>query len=162
MRFSAGVVAAIAGPIAAMAFVQPSVRSRASLGQAFLSNSGLRTEQQQLQKSKALTQLQMAFELKEGQVSNMFEGPAPLVKERDACGVGFIANTSTGGEILFVCLYLCFYLSVYICVHRLKRIIFHLLNIFITHYYFKLFLFFLQINVSKMSLEPTKYSKKLL
>lgn len=98
MRFSAGVVAAIAGPIAAMAFVQPSVRSKASLGQAFLWNSGFRTEQQQQQKSKALTQLQMAFELKEGQVSNMFEGPAPLVKERDACGVGFIANTSSGGE----------------------------------------------------------------
>ena len=28
----------------------------------------------------------------------MFEGPTPLVKERDACGVGFIANTSEGGE----------------------------------------------------------------
>ena len=25
--------------------------------------------------------------------SNMFDGPTPLVKERDACGVGFIANT---------------------------------------------------------------------
>ena len=30
--------------------------------------------------------------------SNMFDGPTPLVKERDACGVGFIANTQTGGE----------------------------------------------------------------
>jgi glutamate synthase domain-containing protein 1 len=28
----------------------------------------------------------------------MFEGPAPLVKERDACGVGFIANTQSGGK----------------------------------------------------------------
>ena len=26
----------------------------------------------------------------------MFEGPTPLVKERDACGVGFVANTSSG------------------------------------------------------------------
>merc|ERR1719401_1852391 len=26
----------------------------------------------------------------------MFEGPRPLVKERDACGVGFIANTKSG------------------------------------------------------------------
>jgi hypothetical protein len=99
MRFSAGVVAAIASPFATMAFVQPSVRSKASLGQAFLWNSELRTDHHQQQKSKALTQLQMAFDLEEGQVSNMFEGPAPLVKERDACGVGFIANTSTGGKI---------------------------------------------------------------
>lgn len=39
-----------------------------------------------------------AFHLKEGETSNMFEGPAPLVKERDACGVGFIANTKSGDE----------------------------------------------------------------
>ena len=41
----------------------------------------------------------MAFDLKDGQVSNMFDGPLPLLKERDACGVGFIANTQSGGEI---------------------------------------------------------------
>lgn len=46
------------------------------------------------------TALSMAFPLKEGEVSNMFQGPRPLVKERDACGVGFIANTSSGGESL--------------------------------------------------------------
>ncbi|KAL7508201.1 hypothetical protein ACHAXN_005280 [Cyclotella atomus] len=45
----------------------------------------------------ALTTMQ-AFQLAEGETSNMFDGPAPLVKERDACGVGFIANTSEGGE----------------------------------------------------------------
>ena len=39
-----------------------------------------------------------AFHLKEGETRNMFEGPRPLVKERDACGVGFIANTKSGGE----------------------------------------------------------------
>ena len=44
-----------------------------------------------------LTTLQ-AFQLAPGQETNMFEGPTPLVKERDACGVGFIANTSEGGE----------------------------------------------------------------
>lgn len=44
-----------------------------------------------------VTSLQ-AFKLKEGETHNMFEGPAPLVKERDACGVGFIANTKSGGE----------------------------------------------------------------
>ena len=39
-----------------------------------------------------------AFQLKDGETHNMFEGPTPLVKERDACGVGFIANTNSGGE----------------------------------------------------------------
>lgn len=30
--------------------------------------------------------------------SNMFDGPLALVKERDACGVGFVANTKSGEE----------------------------------------------------------------
>merc|ERR1712176_1752180 len=30
--------------------------------------------------------------------SNMFDGMTPLVKERDACGVGFVANPSTKEE----------------------------------------------------------------
>jgi len=48
------------------------------------------------------TALSMAFDLEEGETSNMFEGPAPLVKERDACGVGFIANTrlEDGNKVL--------------------------------------------------------------
>ena len=97
MKFSAGVLAAIAAPMAAMAFMQPSVTSKGVIRQAFDLNS--RLSQEQFQRSKAMTELQMAFNLKEGEVSNMFEGPAPLVKERDACGVGFISNTSSGGKI---------------------------------------------------------------
>lgn len=46
--------------------------------------------------STTSTRLQMAFDT--SKPSNMFDGPAPLVKERDACGVGFIANTRSGGE----------------------------------------------------------------
>ena len=42
------------------------------------------------------TNLNMAFKLEEGQESNMFDGPMALTKERDACGVGFIANTKAG------------------------------------------------------------------
>jgi len=38
----------------------------------------------------------MAFDLEEGETSNMFDGPGPLVKERDACGVGFVVNTKAG------------------------------------------------------------------
>jgi glutamate synthase (ferredoxin) len=40
--------------------------------------------------------LHMAFD--STQPSNMFDGPLALVKERDACGVGFIANTRSGDE----------------------------------------------------------------
>lgn len=47
------------------------------------------------QNTDQATPLQMAFDKTEP--SNMFEGPLPLVKERDACGVGFIANTKAGG-----------------------------------------------------------------
>jgi len=42
--------------------------------------------------------LSMAFDLSDSQMSNMFDGPLPLTKERDACGVGFIANTQSGGK----------------------------------------------------------------
>jgi hypothetical protein len=41
------------------------------------------------------TQLDMAFVT--DQPSNMFEGPLSLTRERDACGVGFIVNTRSGG-----------------------------------------------------------------
>jgi len=42
------------------------------------------------------TQLKMAFDTT--QETNMFDGPMALVKERDACGVGFIANANTKEE----------------------------------------------------------------
>ena len=43
----------------------------------------------------------MAFEEPEGG-SNIFDGPMALTKERDACGIGFVANTKLGGTIFFV------------------------------------------------------------
>jgi hypothetical protein len=43
------------------------------------------------------TDLSMAFDLKDVKDTNMFDGPLALAKERDACGVGFIANTRSGG-----------------------------------------------------------------
>lgn len=99
MKFSSiAVVAAIAAP--ALAFINVDVSRRTN--KAMVSQQ---LDQQQLsmlaqldaENKKSLMTLN-AFPLKEGQVSNMFEGPTPLVKERDACGVGFIANTSTGGK----------------------------------------------------------------
>jgi len=94
MRFSTGVVAALVAPMA-LAFVQPSLTQKrvAFSTSAFDDSTRFSTEQK-----KAMTELQMAFDLNDGQVSNMFDGPTPLVKERDACGVGFIANTKSGGE----------------------------------------------------------------
>ena len=99
MKFSANVVAAIVAPMAAMAFMQPTLRTKVSTASAFNINSRIINEELSAQ-SKSMTELKMAFDLEDGQVSNMFEGPAPLVKERDACGVGFIANTQSGGKIL--------------------------------------------------------------
>lgn len=48
--------------------------------------------------TRSMTTALNAFQLKEGETHNMFEGPLALVRERDACGVGFIANTNSGGE----------------------------------------------------------------
>lgn len=46
--------------------------------------------------SSSSSKLSMAFELKDGETSNMFDGPLALTRERDACGVGFIASSSSG------------------------------------------------------------------
>ena len=43
----------------------------------------------------SFTQLNMAFDSDKS--SNIFDGPMALTKERDACGVGFVANTKSGG-----------------------------------------------------------------
>ena len=50
--------------------------------------------------SSSTTRLSMAFQMEEGKTSNMFDGPLALTKERDACGVGFIANTKSGGAFI--------------------------------------------------------------
>jgi hypothetical protein len=97
MRFSAGVIAALAAPMA-MAFVQPSLRSKTTAFSTSTFDPKSRFSDADEKMNKALTELKMAFDLKDGQVSNMFEGPAPLVKERDACGVGFVSNTINGGK----------------------------------------------------------------
>ena len=47
----------------------------------------------------SMTQLNMAFNAGDRE-SNIFDGPLALTKERDACGVGFIANTKSGGTLL--------------------------------------------------------------
>jgi hypothetical protein len=49
------------------------------------------------QRPLSSTNLFMAFD-STAEESNIFDGPMALTKERDACGVGFIANTQSGGE----------------------------------------------------------------
>ena len=101
MKFPSGVVAIAVAPMAAMAFMQPgslrpSVRTSTTADLNNV-NSKFGTRQNKAE-NKAMSELKMAFNLKEGETSNMFDGPTPLVKERDACGVGFIANTKNGGK----------------------------------------------------------------
>lgn len=45
-------------------------------------------------RSETWTGLNMAFDASQG--SNIYDGPMALTKERDACGVGFVANTNEG------------------------------------------------------------------
>lgn len=101
MKFTSSVVIAAiaAAPMVAMAFIQPNSRATSVGLSSDELNRSVGRHQVYLRNNNAITALQMAFELKEGQVSNMFEGPTPLVKERDACGVGFIANTKSGGKM---------------------------------------------------------------
>ncbi|KAL7552362.1 hypothetical protein ACHAWF_015596 [Thalassiosira exigua] len=67
-------------------------------GSAAAFQAGISSPRRAAQASSSRTTALEAFRLKDGETSNMFEGPAPLVKERDACGVGFIANTNGGDE----------------------------------------------------------------
>jgi glutamate synthase (ferredoxin) len=46
---------------------------------------------------KSDSRLSMSTTTKQSE-STMFDGPMALTKERDACGVGFIANTQSGGK----------------------------------------------------------------
>ena len=102
MKFSAGVVAAIT-PMAALAFMQPGTLKHAVPKTELSKGSfGEFKTKDDLAQRNIVGALNMAFKLKEGETSNMFDGPTPLTKERDACGVGFIANTKEGGEGSYV------------------------------------------------------------
>jgi len=69
--------------------------SKASSDKAKPSFQWLPEEQFYYGSQQQQTRLHMAF--KTDQPTNMWDGPMALTRERDACGVGFIANTKTGG-----------------------------------------------------------------
>lgn len=98
MRVSGAILSGLVIPAVAYAFLPQSLKSsRAQLTlkkpQRIENGVQVGTSWSQDQCS---TQLNMAFD--SDKASNMFDGPMALTRERDACGVGFIANTQSGGK----------------------------------------------------------------
>ena len=99
MRFSfVGLAASL--PLAAMGFVPQSLLQKgARINSGFASNNGNTASNKVVSNNDegimSKTRLQMAFNTEKP--TNIFDGPLALTKERDACGVGFIANTQSGG-----------------------------------------------------------------
>jgi glutamate synthase (ferredoxin) len=106
MKFSARAVALVAAPITAFAFMQPTQfqnqLSRQNPETTFNYYSNVNAGSHVARSDSLSSKLQMAFELKEGETTNMFDGPLPITQERDACGVGFISNTQSGGKMTTV------------------------------------------------------------
>lgn len=102
MRLSTICTVGLSAPVLAYAFIPQSLKSPTN--QALRSPQRIQndvSEQAPWSKDEcSFTQLNMAFD--SNQPSNIFDGPMALTKERDACGVGFIANTKSGGtKIVF-------------------------------------------------------------
>jgi glutamate synthase (ferredoxin) len=100
MRWSKACLLGLSAPVVAYAFLPQSARTPVTTSvrtpQAININTEIASKWSQDQGS--FTQLNMAFETPQ-KGSNMFDGPMALTQERDACGVGFIANTQSGGTI---------------------------------------------------------------
>jgi glutamate synthase (ferredoxin) len=101
MRLLLGALFGALAPMCASAFTPGSTMSTSKLS---LRSTGFLGKQQETSSRTSWassneqcspTQL-MAFP--SDKPSNMFDGPLALVKERDACGVGFVANTKSGEE----------------------------------------------------------------
>jgi glutamate synthase (ferredoxin) len=93
MKLLFGVLGALA-PMGASAFMPESIMSTSKLSLRKHESSS-RTSWSSATEQCSATQLN-AFPT--DKPSNMFDGPLALVKERDACGVGFVANTKSGEE----------------------------------------------------------------
>lgn len=99
MRVSQVCLLVLLAPVVTLAFLPQSLKTNPT--QTSLRNpgriqnaGGVASWSQDEQCS--FTQLNMAFT--SDKPSNIFDGPMALTKERDACGVGFIANTKEGGK----------------------------------------------------------------
>jgi hypothetical protein len=97
MRLSTLCIAGLSAPVLTYAFVPQSLRSptQQALRSPQRFQNDVEVKSPWSQDEGSFTQLNMAFD--SSKPSNMFDGPMALVKERDACGVGFIANTKSGG-----------------------------------------------------------------
>lgn len=102
MRVSQVCLLGLAAPIVTLAFLPQSLKTnnptQTSLRypERVVPNVGGVSSWSAQDEPCSFTQLNMAFQSNEP--SNIFDGPMALTKERDACGVGFIANTKEGGK----------------------------------------------------------------
>lgn len=100
MRVSQTCLLGLAAPVVAWAFLPHSIRntptqlSIRNIGR--VQNTGDVSNSWAQENDCSFTQLNMVFNGDEP--SNIFDGPMALTKERDACGVGFVANTKLGGK----------------------------------------------------------------
>jgi glutamate synthase (ferredoxin) len=102
MRVSNVCLFGLMAPVVAYAFVPQSLKSptKVSLRNPQRINNEVGVPTPWSNDQCSFTQLDMAFD--QSEPSNIFDGPLALTRERDACGVGFIANTKSGGTI-FIC-----------------------------------------------------------
>ena len=102
----------LAAPIVSNAFLPSSLLKQTPTSRPTIQTNDAQIQLPQHQQSSwsssdydcSMTQLNMAFNGNERD-SNIFDGPMALTKERDACGVGFIANTKSGGTCLTIFIY---------------------------------------------------------
>eukprot|EP00980_Cylindrotheca_fusiformis_P015856 scaffold4637_cov128-Cylindrotheca_fusiformis.AAC.27 len=97
MQLSKLCIAGLSAPVLAYAFLPQSLKSptQHALRQPPRLQDDVHPQTSWSKDECSFTQLNMAFDSSEP--SNIFDGPMALTKERDACGVGFIANTKSGG-----------------------------------------------------------------
>lgn len=95
MRLSNLYLLGLAAPLVTYAFLPQSLKTPTQQTLREPASKNVETPTFWSQDECSSTQLNMAFD--DTNPSNMFDGPMALTKERDACGVGFIANTKSGG-----------------------------------------------------------------
>ena len=114
MRFPSTFLGCVlAAPIVSNAFLPSSLLKQTPTSRSIIQTNDAQIQLPQHQQSPwsssdydcSMTQLNMAFTGSEKD-SNIFDGPMALTKERDACGVGFIANTKSGGTCLTIYIYI--------------------------------------------------------
>ena len=74
--------------------IAPTVAFLPSHQQSVVPKAAVSTLSSDRDNSQSWSALNMVFDSSQG--NNMYDGPMALTKERDACGVGFVANPNEG------------------------------------------------------------------